>query len=152
MIVYEDEIAIAEMPDKGSAKGHIIIRPKQKANSVEDMSENDLSHLFFVSSYAATTLFETLGAQGTNILTNNSGDGLEIHVIARYQGDSINFQWSPKQVPAGELDSITSSIAGKVLLEERPENPPKIPDQPEDKMSESEDKDNYLIKQLERIP
>lgn len=148
-IIYEDDIAAAILVKNACAKGHIQIIPKRPVHKIEELSEEECEHIFRIASSTATVIFETIGAQGTNIISNED-DGFSIDVIARKQDDGLNFQWKPKQLPTNEMDAVMSSIAGKMMLEETtPKNPPKIEDQPQDKLDGD---DNYLIKQLERIP
>ena len=80
------------------------------------------------------------------------GEEFYIEVIARNEGDKLNLQWEPSQLSSDQLEDATKSISSKMILEDKVEakDPPKIPDQPEDKMSDEED--NYMIKHLTRIP
>ncbi|MBC8495731.1 HIT domain-containing protein [archaeon] len=160
VVLYEDDIAAAVLPANAAAKGHIIILPKRKVKYIEELSEEESEHIFYVSSYAATVLFESLGAQGTNIITNE-GEEFYIDVVARKQDDGLNFQWQPKQLHTPEMDSVMSSISNKIVIDQdskpskepsmsEPQHPPKIKEQPSDVMSDEEE--NYLLKQLDRIP
>ncbi|MFH1771121.1 MAG: HIT family protein [archaeon] len=150
-ILYEDRMAVAVLPKKAVTKGHIIIFPKKETRVIDELSEDESEHLFYLASYTATVLFETLGAHGTNMITHE-GEEFYIEVIARNENDGLNLQWEPSQVSSEELEEATKSISSRMILEEKVEadNPPKIPDQPEDKMSD--DENNYMIKQLTRIP
>jgi|FLOH01.1.fsa_nt_gi diadenosine tetraphosphate (Ap4A) HIT family hydrolase len=151
-ILYEDEIGRAFFPENAAAKGHIIVEPIKKIDSIENISEAELEHLFYLANYTATVLFETLGAQGTNIITEEE-NGFKINIIARKQDDGLDFQWEPKQLSQGDLESVTSSISGKMVIGQREEfkQTPVIEDQPEDR-SMNDDEENYLLKQLDRIP
>ncbi|MBC8500177.1 MAG: HIT family protein [Nanoarchaeota archaeon] len=151
-VLYEDDIAVAILVKEPAAKGHILILPKKEAKYIEDLSEDDLEHIFHLANYTATVLFESLGAQGTNVITTE-GEEFYIEVIARKQGDDLNFQWKPKQLPTNEMDSVVSSISSNMVIgkqKEEPKHPPKIEDQPEDIIGE--DEDSYLLEQLKRIP
>ncbi len=154
-IIYEDNLAIAFLVEKPAAKGHVAILPKKPAKFVEDISIEDLQHLFYLSSFTATTLFESLGAQGTNILASED-DGFRIDVIARMQEDGLNFQWQPKQMSSGDLDAMTSGISSNIIFkDEEAEGPAKHPpaqaDQVDD-ISAGSEEENMMIKHLERIP
>jgi len=160
-IIYEDDIAVAILPEKPVAKGHIVIFPKKEVKFIEELSEDEIEHLFYLASYSATTLFESLGAHGTNIITNED-EFFSMNVIARKQEDGLNFQWQPKQLTSEEMDTVVSDISASILsatnapedhaesMEEIPTNPLPMSDQPGDEMTD--DEENYLMKQLERIP
>ncbi|NQU98602.1 HIT family protein [Candidatus Woesearchaeota archaeon] len=156
-IIYEDDIAAAVLVEKPAAKGHIVIIPKQEVKMMDDLSEEHSEHLFYLASYAATMLFETIGAQGTNIITYE-GEEFYMEVIARMQDDGLNFQWKPKQLQTADLDAATSSISGKIIVpkeeakEEKPEHPPKMDKKEKEEDAMSDEEENYLLKQLDRIP
>lgn len=151
-ILYEDEIAAAILLKKAAAKGHIVIIPKKDVRIIDDLTEDDSEHLFYLASYVATVLFETLGAHGTNMITHE-GEEFYIEVIARNEDDGLDFQWKPSQLSSSDLEEATKSISSRMIIEEKvkAENPPKMEDQPEDK-NITDDEENYMIKQLTRIP
>ncbi|MBU0472311.1 MAG: HIT family protein [Nanoarchaeota archaeon] len=164
-IIYEDDIAIAALPENAATKGHVVIIPKKEAKYLEDLSEEYSEHLFYIANYTATLLFELIGAQGTNIITTE-GKELYIEVIARKQDDGLDFQWKPQSMSSPDLDSITKAISGKILVpkskqEEKPAHPPRMDEQKEEQGSEENKKPkpeftdkevNYFIDELNRIP
>ncbi len=118
--VYEDEKVVCIVPEKGVTPGHIEIYSKTEEKYVENLSIEDASHLFFTASFAATAVFEGLGAQATNIILksgesdDNPTGELCVHVIPRYHEDELNktFLWEPKQ-PSYDLDGIMKQIKDK---------------------------------------
>ena len=66
--------------------------------------------MFFGASYGTTALFELLGAQGTNIILNESEEQLCIDVVARSENDGLNFLWEPKQGDPNELKDVAKSF------------------------------------------
>jgi histidine triad (HIT) family protein len=93
-MIYNDEWVSVIMPEDGSVLGHIIITPNNH-DAIDDMPVEEAAHLFFVSSFVATALFESLGAHGTNIILHSgihpdNDDGkCKVHVIARFQDDGL---------------------------------------------------------------
>jgi len=164
-MLYEDDKIAAVLVKEPAARGHMKVIPKANINNIDELREDESEMLFNLANTCAVLLFEGVGAQGTNIILNEKP--LIIDIIARGENDGLNFMWNPKQIPTGELDGIKSSISGKILIpekepkpelkpepreeinEEGPHDPPRMDDQPEDKKAEEE---NYMIKQLERIP
>ena len=88
--IYQDNHCAVMCPEKGSTKGHLIVHSRVNDN-VQDWSVDHAAHVLYVASFAATALFEGLGAQGTTILLRSGvsdRDGpCAIHVIARYPDD-----------------------------------------------------------------
>lgn len=116
-VIYEDEKSLAIIPEKSMMEGHIEIYSKTEENNIESLSIEDASHLFYVASFAATAVFEGLGAHGTNIIVksgvsdDNPGGKLSIHILPRMQEDGLHesLLWKPKQ-PDYDLDTIKSKI------------------------------------------
>lgn len=164
-VIYEDEIAVALLESKPAAEGHVTILPKRYVKSMEDLSEEESEHLFFVASYTATMLFETLGAHGTNIITHE-GEEFYIDVISRKQEDGLDFQWKPKQIPTSEMDTVKEGISNKIIIgkSEEPKHPPVMEEKAEEQKEEVpvpkvEDANNgqmspedYFLNKLQRIP
>jgi len=71
-----------------------LIVHSRVSDTVQDWSVDHSAHIFYVASFAATALFEGLGAQGTTILLRSGvsdRDGpCAIHVIARYPDDGCS--------------------------------------------------------------
>jgi histidine triad (HIT) family protein len=118
-VIYEDEKTIAFVPKKGAVEGHIIIHSKEENSDIGKLSIESSSHLFYVASFAATAIFEGLGAQGTNIIVksgysdDNPEGKLEVHILPRRENDDLKYvNWQPKQGD-GNLDGIMAKIKDK---------------------------------------
>lgn len=168
-ILYEDEVVVVIAPEKGCTKGHLKVIPKKHVKSIEEVSSKDAEHLFYTASYSATALFENLGAQGTNIICNSGeGEHLEMHVISRMENDGLNFMWEPKQAEESDLKDALDRIKDKTDLigVEKPKKKiPQLDSSAEEISSEvkktsgddsdsddGEVEENYLTKQLKRMP
>ncbi len=146
---YEDEICYAEL-GKGVV-GHVKIYSKKKVKKLEDLTADEVHHLFTVASYTATVVFESLGAQGTNILCNNSknSDELCIEIVPRNFSDDLDFQWPPKKFDDSEMQSISSRIKERAFFigKEKPK-----------KETEEVKKENHrvhsetYVRQMKRMP
>jgi histidine triad (HIT) family protein len=118
-VIYEDEKVLCVVPKKGVAEGDIEIHSKLEEKYIEKLSIEDASHLFYAASFAATAVFEGLGAHATNIILksgeaeDNPQGKLVINVIPRWQEDSLQgLLWEPKQ-PSYDLDKIAGKIKDK---------------------------------------
>ena len=107
-VLYADPKAVVTLPNYPQSQGHLEVRSPIEPSLIENLSEEDCAHLFYVASYAATAVFEGLGAHGTNIIlkTGKSSDNPEgelvIHIIPRTPDDGLNFMWTPKSGAANE--------------------------------------------------
>ena len=114
--IYEDDVISCALADSPAGRGHLVIRPRE---GFFDLGFDEAAHLFFVASFAATALFESLGAQGTNIVCNagafDGSDGA-VHVLARFEGDGLDFLWEPGR--AEGLDAMASKIRDKSVFVE----------------------------------
>ncbi|MGC9310767.1 MAG: HIT domain-containing protein [Candidatus Aenigmatarchaeota archaeon] len=132
--VYEDSVTLAVLGE--GINGHTRVYAKGGAKSISDLPDEDIIHLFFVASFAATAAFEGLKVQGTNIIVNNSEDAFCIDVIPRREGDGLSFMWEPKPGNPEELEEIAEKIRnalggakeekkpGEKAAEKKPESPP----------------------------
>lgn len=177
-VVYEDAAALAFLPGDASAVGHVRVVPKKKVQSLEELDDDVVVQLFYIASYAASSVFEALGAQGTNIIVHNGKiqgkkeEFLHIDVLPRREDDGFDFKWESQQLKPEEMDGAQKSIKDKadyigVKKSDKDENGAKEeivassgkPKDDETKHTFKEphidanaDEDNYLIKQLTRVP
>ncbi|MFC1728028.1 HIT family protein [Nanoarchaeota archaeon] len=157
-LVFEDEDVIALLHPKPAAPGHIILTSKQHVPIIENCPNKIVGKLFNVANKVSTGVFEGLQAHGTNIIIQNGVEAGQttphfvINIIPRREKDGLNFQWEPRKVKDEDLESA------ELQLKEKTENigiekeAPKAVEVKKEKPAEIEGEDNYLIKQLERIP
>lgn len=149
-MIVDNPVFSEEIPDKGLTPGHLRFHLKQ-------VDKNDIALVGFCANVTASLLFERLQAQGTNIIISLRKDAPHVDVIARTEEDGLNLVWPPKSIDATQLNDIAERIKGKTFLlgKETPKPtevvlaPPKEQPKPED-MTEAEE--DYLVKQLHRIP
>lgn len=164
-VVYEDNVCLAILPRKGHVQGYIKVIPKQKASSLKELPEDVVVQLFYVASYAATAVFEGLGAHGTNIIVHdgdfkkNSNYQLELLVIPRKEEDGIDFKWETKETSQEELELIKNRIKDQTFLigkeKKAQDGRPSTAESSNNDESKDEiedDGENYFVKHLIRIP
>ena len=161
--VYEDKDLIAVIHPRGAVPGHVLVIPKAHYQIFEQIPDYELAHMFDVVNKLSIAVFEGLKAAGTNIILQNGvAAGQEIphvavHIIPRKEGDSLDFQWKPKQLTQEEMSSVEIKLkdaAGEIggFETTKKKEPVKIEKKKTQKLKAEEEKENYLIKQLERIP
>ena len=113
--VYEDDDVKAILDVNPAARGHVIVLPKKHASDVFSIPDEDLSKAICVAKKVAAALKEAYKCDGVNILQNNGEAAgqtvfhLHIHVIPRFEGDTISVKWKQGEMPA-DLDVIADEI------------------------------------------
>jgi hypothetical protein len=82
---------------------------------------------------APAILFQGLQAEGTNIIVDESGEKLIVHIVARKSDDGLNYHWEPQQLDEGVMKEAEETIKDKAFYlqdgaappdEEKPKGPP----------------------------
>lgn len=157
-VIYEDQHIAAMLSDKPSAAGHILVLPRQHFPIVETIPDETFAHLFLIANKLAIVCFEALGAEGTNILIQNGvpagqkSSHAQLNVIPRSENDGLNFQWNTIKVSEDELSTIHLKLKDALenpVQEQKKEEVKEVSVEPVEEIPEGE---NYLLKQLERVP
>lgn len=112
--VYEDDSFIGILDINPSAKGHVIIIPKNHAANIFELSEKDAKEIFIVAKKIAEAIKKAYQPDGINILQNNGEAAgqtvfhLHVHVIPRYKDDTIKIEWEPKEME--DLEKVLEEI------------------------------------------
>lgn len=160
-IIYEDDKVAAVLSPEPAALGHIILFPKTHYQIIEQIPDYEFGHLLSIANKLSTAAFESIGAQGTNIIIQNGVDAnqeiphVSVHIIPRRENDGIDFQWLPKQLTEEQMSTVELQLkegakdVGAFQMAPKSE-PIKLDKKPEAIVLTKEE--NYLIKQLRRIP
>lgn len=157
-ILYEDAAVMAVLADEPTIFSHIWVFPKQHYKTLEEMPNDMLKQLFCVASTAATAVFESIGAEGTNMFICNGDHSsqkfphLIIDVIPRKKNDGINFQWEPKKLSPEEMDNAKEKISDRISIPQEIGEKKKAVEKPLQEEIVYEGEDNYLVRHLRRIP
>ncbi|MFH1315906.1 MAG: HIT family protein [Candidatus Woesearchaeota archaeon] len=157
--IYEDETFFSVLSQKPSFHGHTIIIPKKHYPILEQAPDKDISEMFLLANKISSSLFEIMNIQGTNIIIENgiaAGQKyphLSIHIVPRTENDGLNLDWKPKQLNEEEMSTVELKLKEEMgtvgITEVDKDKPIKI----EEKVEKIKDDDNnYLLKQLRRIP
>lgn len=159
--IYEDEIAIAVLDVNGSNAGHCFIMPKAHYPILERVPAKELGRMFQISNKISRAIFESLGAQGTNIFVANgipAGQTVAhftINVIPRKENDGINLQWQPKQLNEEEMSTIELKLKEELKstsYQEKEEISLKKTRLPKVESFFDESEENYFSRQMRRLP
>lgn len=117
--VYEDDDFKAILDVNPAARGHVIILPKRHAANIYELPDEDASKVMVVAKKIATAVRDAFHCDGVNILQNNGEAAgqtvfhLHVHVIPRFEGDTVNIGWKPGDMPE-DMDVIAKEIKDKL--------------------------------------
>ncbi len=107
--VYTDGLLVADLLAEGACMGHIHIRPEHPVRDFSQAKGILGEQLFWVSSFSASALFDSIGAHGTNIVISD-GSSLVADVVARFQDDGLGLRWDPKPADPGALKDLATTV------------------------------------------
>ena len=142
--VHEDDFVIAALDIRPANPGHLIVFPKKHYSLTSQMPDNEVAHLFKIANKLASKVFDIVNAEGTNIFVANgfvagqTSPHVLVHVIPRFNEDSVVFQWEPKKIDNKETEKIQSSLRNSI--------------KPEQTVIKEEKKKKIEFKQKEKIP
>lgn len=99
--LYEDEEFRVILDLNPASKGHALILPKEHAADLFDLPDETAGRAIILAKKIASVLKEGLHADGINVVQNNgeaAGQTVfhyHMHLIPRYQGDTVNVNWIP---------------------------------------------------------
>ena len=161
--IYEDDLILALLDVNGANPGHCFVIPKNHYPIIEQVPDQELVNLFSIANKISSALFENLKVQGTNIFVANgipAGQTVAhfvINIIPRMENDGINLQWKPKQLTEEEMSTVELKLKegiqninmGKVEEIKKPEA---AAETPKASPISDDDEEDYIAKQLRRIP
>jgi len=161
LVMYEDEDTLTVLADRPSAPGHVIVLPKEHYAILEQVPDSLIGKLGLIVNKVSISVFEVLGAQGTNVIVNNGltagqkQSHFMINVLPRRENDGLDFSWSSKKLGEEEMVTVEGRIKDHTIAERVIDTVPKAPEKilPDtEKLDDKEEEENYLMKQLRRIP
>lgn len=108
--IYEDEDFKVMLDINPASKGHAVLLPKNHAANLFELSDEDAEKVIKVVRKCAVAMMEVLHCDGMNILQNNgeaAGQTVfhyHVHLIPRYNGDTVNIKWKPGTPEADAAD------------------------------------------------
>ncbi len=164
LLVYEDKDAAVLLPNAAVNAGHLLLVPKKHFTIVEQLPDSVVTELFSKARLALMVLFEALNCHGTNLLIQNGSAAgqkqphLVFNLIPRWENDGLDLLWKPKQLSEEEMSTVELKLkeAAKDIGyfdNKEPKKKSTAAAGTAHKVVESvEGEENYLLKQLDRIP
>ena len=145
--LYEDDSIVVAIRDHVFTPGQITVLPKEHITILDAVPKDIMEKIAIAVNKVSIAAFEGLGSQGTNVLIQNGLAGgqkrphFSVDIIPRQENDGIKLDWTPQVMAEDELARIADKIKEGFNPQEKVEA-----------IKEVEDRENYLLKQLNRIP
>ncbi len=117
-VVDEDERTIAFMDINPATRGHALVIPRSHSRDLLDIEAEDLRAVALAAQRLAGQIKQRLGADGINLI-NSCGQRawqtvfhFHLHVIPRYEGDSMRLPWTPAPGQTAEIVAAAQEIRG----------------------------------------
>ncbi len=125
--VYEDDTLLGILDIRPANKGHVLLFPKEHHRVMSTVPDQVIGELFKVANKLSTAIFETVGAQGTNIFVANgpaagqTAPHMLVNIIPRFAKDNVSIGWNAQTIEDNELETLSENIRKKT-----PREKPKI--------------------------
>lgn len=99
--LYEDEDFRVILDLGPASKGHALILPKEHYRNLFDLDDELAAKAMVLAKKMINKMKDVLGCDGYNIVQNNeevAGQTVfhfHMHLIPRYQNDTVNVTWKP---------------------------------------------------------
>ena len=115
-IIFENDRFMVILDQFPSSLGHTLVIPKLHCENIFDIPEDTAADLQRFVVKTARAIRDSLGTSNINILQNNGGHAgqtvfhYHVHLIPRYEGDSVSVKWFTAKPSADEFDACAQKI------------------------------------------
>ena len=115
-IVDSDEHTVAFMDINPATRGHALVVPREHADDLMAISDDDLARTSAAARRLARRMEEVLEPDGFNILNSCRPAAWQtvfhyhLHVIPRYDDDPLRLPWIPRGADENEIAAIAERI------------------------------------------
>ena len=118
--LYEDENFRVILDLGPASKGHALILPKAHAANIYEISDELAAKAMILAKKMACVMTDALHCDGFNIVQNNgecAGQTVfhfHMHLIPRYQGDTVGITWTPGELSDQDKEEILSKVRAQL--------------------------------------
>jgi histidine triad (HIT) family protein len=114
-VIYEDEHTLAFLDRNPRNPGHTLVIPKEHYETIFEMPEEDIAHIYRVVKKISKPLKKAVEADGINVIQSNIvSQGVHhfhTHVLPRFWDDGIPIVWeSHRAMDKAELMAIAEKV------------------------------------------
>ena len=127
--LFEDSKVVALLDINPATNGHTLIFTKKHYSSLMNVPNEELVNLILIANTLSSTLVKSLNAEGLNLYVANGEiagqkvDHVIMHLIPRYKGDNINFEWQPRKASDQGLEITQKKILQSLKITVKVEKP-----------------------------
>lgn len=162
-VIYKDDDVVAFVAYNAITDGQITIIPTKHFTILEMIPHELLNKLGDVTNKVGMSVFDGLGAAGTNILIQNGLDAgqsvphFSMHVVPRKENDGLKLEWEPKEIDEPTMEDafmlITTNTENLDISKEDGSEIVANEGDTQVVLEKTDDEEeNYLIKSLRRRP
>lgn len=114
--VYEDDKVISFLDIMPANKGHCLVVPKKHAQTLMEISEDDLAATVKTAKKVASALSLSFGNGSFNLVMNNGKEAGQLvnhahmHIIPRFHKDRLRIKWSHLKYEGDEMKEYAEKI------------------------------------------
>ncbi len=118
-IVGEDERTISFLDIAPATRGHALVIPREHSADLLGIDAEDLAAVGLAAQRLATRVKQHLGADGVNLLNSCGAVAFQsvfhfhMHVIPRYEGDSLRLPWVPSPGDSAEIAAAAQELGSE---------------------------------------
>lgn len=119
-VIFENDEFKVILDRFPASKGHVLIIPKKHFDNIFDIEPELGGRLFTLAVRMAGIVKKATGAENMNIIQNNGPlagqtvNHFHLHIIPRYENDSISVKWSQLQLTDDEIEDVRKAIVSKL--------------------------------------
>lgn len=120
-IVYEDNLTVAFLDINPVNPGHTLVIPKKHSRNIFDIEPEDAEAVMLATLKVANDIKSSLKADGMNLFQCNEPAAAQdvfhfhLHLIPRFDDDSISLPWRPQPTTPDELKKIAGKIKSQTM-------------------------------------
>ena len=114
--VYEDDLVVGFLSLEQPNPYKVLVVPREHVETVYDLTDELASTIFQATAKIARGVRDVSKCEGLNLVQSNGKAGLQdvfhfhLHILPRYSGDSIVFDWDNTPVPQEKLNQIAHKL------------------------------------------
>lgn len=118
--IYEDDDFKVILDASPATKGHVLILPKQHYANIFEIEDETLAKAAKLAKKIMTHEKDVLGCEGYNLVQNNgevAGQTVfhfHMHLIPRYNGDTVGITWKPGELTDEDKEEILSKVKAQL--------------------------------------
>jgi histidine triad (HIT) family protein len=118
-VVGEDERTISFMDIAPATRGHALVVPRTHSADLLSIAAEDLSAVGLAAQRLARRAKQRLAADGVNLLNACGAVAFQtvfhfhVHVIPRYEGDSLRLPWVPAPGDSQEIAAAAQELGNE---------------------------------------